>query len=252
MRSRDPPRRQGVHRSAAPTGSGDGAAHRGLWLGVEHPRQSQRDLTARPPHLCGRRARDRGSARARTGKGGDLRDGPPDRLRRVRAAYAGLPDAREDQGDAPLLVRHRHPARGRAEGLGSPITHWQRGWRSLRRDARYAASLWGLPLRVATFLWRARRHAVRSRDRFSLNSAIRPAEVVELLALARGRSAIVELGTGTGWSALVLALDDGGRRVVSYDPVVRAEREHYLAMVDLSVRERIDLRDEPDTSGPRS
>ena len=118
--------------------------------------------------------------------------------------------------------------------------------RSLRHDARYAVSLRGLPLRVATFLWRAHRHAVRSGDRFSRNSAIRPAEAVELLALARGRSAVAELGTGTGWSALVLALDDGGRSVVSLDPVVRSEREDYLAMVDSSVRERIDLRDEPD------
>jgi len=75
--------------------------------------------------------------------------------------------------------------------------------------------------------------------------------VVELFDLARGRRAVVELGTGTGWSALVLALDDGGRRIVSYDPVVRSEREDYLAMVDPSVRERIELRNEPDTTGAR-
>ena len=65
-----------------------------------------------------------------------------------------------------------------------------------------------LPWRVARFYWRARRHALRSGDRFSLASAARPAELAELLALAAGRQAVVELGTGTAWSAIALALDD--------------------------------------------
>jgi len=86
---------------------------------------------------------------------------------------------------------------------------------------------------------------------FSLDSAIRPAELALLVALARGRGRVVELGTGTGWSAIALALDDSRRRVVSYDPVVRPEREEYLAMVRDTVRDRVELRDERDTAGPR-
>jgi predicted O-methyltransferase YrrM len=107
-----------------------------------------------------------------------------------------------------------------------------------------------LPTRVALFVWRARRHAGRTRDEFSLASAARPAELAELLALARDRTAIVELGTGTGWSAIALALDDPERRVISYDPCVRPEREAYLEIAGPSVRSRIDLRAEPDSNGP--
>jgi predicted O-methyltransferase YrrM len=61
----------------------------------------------------------------------------------------------------------------------------------------------------------------------------------------------VELGTGTAWSAIALALDDGGRRVVTYDPVVRPEREEYLALVSPRVRERVELREAPDAAGPQ-
>jgi predicted O-methyltransferase YrrM len=123
--------------------------------------------------------------------------------------------------------------------------------KSWRREARYAVSLRRLPPRVAWFLWRARRHAVRSGDQFSLASAARPVQLAALLDLARGRDRVVELGTGSGWSAIALALDDTERRVVSYDPVVRPEREAYLAMVSAAVRQRIELRDEADTAGPR-
>jgi predicted O-methyltransferase YrrM len=86
---------------------------------------------------------------------------------------------------------------------------------------------------------------------FSVVSAIRPVELRALVVLARGRKAVFELGTGTGWSTIALALADNERRVVSYDPVVRHEREKYFGMVPPGVRERIELREEPDTSGPR-
>jgi predicted O-methyltransferase YrrM len=109
-----------------------------------------------------------------------------------------------------------------------------------------------LPGRVANYWWRAYRHARRTADHFSLQSAARPAELAHLLVLARGRTAVVELGTGTGWTAISLALDDSARRVVSYDHCTRPERDVYLDLAGVGVRERIDLRDEPDSTGPRS
>src|SRR3954449_10179842 len=65
--------------------------------------------------------------------------------------------------------------------------------------ARYLLALTRLPPRVAAFMWRARRRAVHSDDRFTLASAIRPVEVAVLLRVARGRRSVVELGTGTAW-----------------------------------------------------
>jgi predicted O-methyltransferase YrrM len=124
-------------------------------------------------------------------------------------------------------------------------------WAALRQELRLLLLLRRLPPRTARFWWRARRHARRTGDRFSLKSAARPHELAELLALARGRTAVVELGTGTAWSAVSLALDDPARRVVSYDPCVRPERQGYLGLVGVAVRERVELRDEPDSAGPR-
>jgi predicted O-methyltransferase YrrM len=122
---------------------------------------------------------------------------------------------------------------------------------AVRAGVRFALSLRPLPARVAVFLLRAHRQARRTGDRFSLASAARPAELAELLALARHRTAVVELGTGTAWSAVALALEDRSRRVVSYDPCVRPEREAYLDLAGPGVRDRIDLRAEPDSGGPR-
>jgi predicted O-methyltransferase YrrM len=119
-----------------------------------------------------------------------------------------------------------------------------------RAQLRLLLSLRALPWRVALFYVRARRHARRSGDRFSLDSAARPNELAELLQLAAGRDAVVELGTGTAWSAIALALDDRSRRIVSYDPSVRPERIAYLRLAGADARERIELRAEPDTRGP--
>jgi predicted O-methyltransferase YrrM len=122
---------------------------------------------------------------------------------------------------------------------------------AVRQQIRLARSLRVLPPRVARFIWRAHRHARAAGDEFSLASAARPAELAELLALASGRRTVVELGTGTAWSAAALALDHPARRVISYDPLVRVEREAYLGLVGPRVRERVDLREEPDVNGPR-
>lgn len=107
-----------------------------------------------------------------------------------------------------------------------------------------------LPRRIARFDWRAHRLASRIGDQFSLVSATRPTDLALLLRLARGRRNIVELGTGTGWTAVALALHDERREVITYDPVYRPERERYLELVDPRVRERITFVEAPGSSGP--
>src|ERR1019366_1983887 len=61
-----------------------------------------------------------------------------------------------------------------------------------------------------------------------------------------------ELGTGTSGFTIALALADPARRVISYDPELRPEREAYLDLAGAAVGERIELRGEPDTAGPHA
>lgn len=136
------------------------------------------------------------------------------------------------------LVSIRPPrVRGLRERLGSRR-------RKAAILARELVRLRSLPDRVAVFYVRAWLTALRSRDRFTLNSATRPSDVTTLLALARGRKAIVELGTGTAWTTIALALAEDDRRVASYDPVVRSERERYLALIPEQTRACIELHHE--------
>jgi predicted O-methyltransferase YrrM len=117
-------------------------------------------------------------------------------------------------------------------------------------ELRFAASAARhLPMRVAWFTVRARRCARRSGDAFSLNSALRPPKLAALLEAAATRRAVVELGTGTGWTTIALALADPARTVVSYDPVAR-ERAQYLQLVDPSVRARVTFVSAPGEDGP--
>jgi predicted O-methyltransferase YrrM len=97
----------------------------------------------------------------------------------------------------------------------------------------------GLPLRVSLFYGRARRLAARREDHWSLHSVTKPAALRSLLDLARGRRHVVEIGTGTAWTAAALALSDSRRSVVTYDPVVRPERDWYLDLCGRSVPNRI-------------
>lgn len=118
-------------------------------------------------------------------------------------------------------------------------------------ELRWAARLWGLPPRVAWFLWRARRLAWRTRDLFSLASATRPADLRVLLKLARGCRRVVELGTATSWTSIALALADPSREVMTYDIHEREEPGRYLSLVDPLVRGRIELVIAAGSSGPR-
>lgn len=121
--------------------------------------------------------------------------------------------------------------------------------RARRREtsalAREAIELRAVPPQVAVFYARAWWSAMRAHDRFTLDSAARPSDVARLLALARGYRTTVELGTGTAWTTIALATADVRRRVVSYDPVVRAERDRYLALVPAGTRGRIELIAKP-------
>jgi len=122
--------------------------------------------------------------------------------------------------------------------------------RAARSELLTLAELRGLPPSVAVFFLRARGRARRRADRFSLDSAARPSELAALIALADGRDSVVELGTGTGWTAAALALAAGGRRVISYDPTVRPERSGYLRLAGAAAT-RVALRPLPDSAGPQ-
>jgi predicted O-methyltransferase YrrM len=117
------------------------------------------------------------------------------------------------------------------------VTRAWAAWRELVALAR-------LPPRVTRFYVRALLTALAARDRFALVASARPRELRTLLELARGANRVVELGTGTAWTAIAFALADPQRTVATYDPREFEQRQRYLAMVPSHVRQRIDLRPE--------
>jgi predicted O-methyltransferase YrrM len=120
--------------------------------------------------------------------------------------------------------------------------------RSLSGAVRRNRALLRLPPRVALFYSRARRLAMRTGDQWSLDSATKPESLAFLLHLAKGRRRTVEIGTGTAWTTIALALADGERRVLSFDPVVRPERDRHLALA-AAARPRIELVEAPGEHG---
>ena len=114
-------------------------------------------------------------------------------------------------------------------------------WRFIARAfGREVPWLARMPANVAAFYVRAAWTAWRTGDTYSLAVATRPQDVSTLLGLAEGHDDVVELGTATAWTAVALAIADESRRVRSYDPEVRPERERYLRLAG-TARERIDL-----------
>jgi predicted O-methyltransferase YrrM len=111
----------------------------------------------------------------------------------------------------------------------------------IRDRVRYRLALRDLPPAVRRFHAQARRRAREVGDDFSLASASPPADVARILRLARGAREVVEVGTGTAWTTIALALDHDDRRVVSYDPIAWEHRPRYLELVPADVRERIEL-----------
>jgi predicted O-methyltransferase YrrM len=110
-----------------------------------------------------------------------------------------------------------------------------------RQLARLLLATRALPRRAALFQARAMLRAQRLGDDWALRSSTRPADVAELLRLARGRRRAVELGTATGWTSGALLLAEPERRLMSFDPVVREHREDYLALLPRAARERLEL-----------
>jgi predicted O-methyltransferase YrrM len=107
----------------------------------------------------------------------------------------------------------------------------------LRRNA----VLLRLPPRVALFYSRARRAAAREGDEWSLRSATGPDSLARILRLARGRTRVVEVGTGTAWTTAALLIADRERRVLSFDPKVWPQRDRYLALAGAGVTARLEL-----------
>lgn len=124
---------------------------------------------------------------------------------------------------------------------------------SVRDEIRFAAqALRRLPWPVARFVVRARARARKDGDVFSLDSALRPAKLEVLLEAAAGRRVVVELGTGTAWATIALAIADPKRTIESWDPVVREQRERYLDLAGQDVRRRITFVEGPGEDGPGS
>jgi hypothetical protein len=123
--------------------------------------------------------------------------------------------------------------------------------RTLRREVRFLTGLRILPPRVALFQWRAWRLASRRGDNFSPISRTDPRKLAALLNAASGRQRVVELGTGTAWTAISLVLADRKRIVLSYDPIARPEREWYLQLVSPGTRRRVTFVNASGDEGPR-
>lgn len=123
--------------------------------------------------------------------------------------------------------------------------------RKLRREAIFLAGLRFFPPRVALFQWRAWRLAWREGDAFSQVSTTRSHRLAALLNAARGHRRVVELGTGTAWTSISLALADRKRVVLTFDPIERPERERYLQLVSPKDRRRLTFVGAAGEDGPR-
>jgi hypothetical protein len=115
---------------------------------------------------------------------------------------------------------------------------------------RQTRALARLPATVRSFYIRALWLAWRHQDQYSFDVVARPVDLAQVLRLAEGADVVVELGTATAWTAIALALARQSRRVTTYDPVERPQRELYLGLVAAPVRERIAFVSDVGRSGP--
>jgi predicted O-methyltransferase YrrM len=111
---------------------------------------------------------------------------------------------------------------------------------ALRGRVVHGSYLVRLPPPVMSFYWKAWRRRAELDDVFSLGGATKPRELLPLLKAARGARQVVEVGTGTGWTTLSLALANPSCEIVTFDVVHQPERDAYLDLVDRSVTDRIE------------
>ena len=120
----------------------------------------------------------------------------------------------------------------------------------LRSLAGQALALPRLPPAATVFYARALRHGRGRGDTVSLAIAARPRELAELVRVARGAATVAEVGTGTAWTAIVLAIADRRRQVHSFDVAEHAQRAAYLALAPAEVRARLHLAVRDGRDGP--
>ncbi len=108
-----------------------------------------------------------------------------------------------------------------------------------------------LPPRVAVFRLRALARARRTADPDAFR-ALSIWRLSRLLVLARGRSRIVELGTGLGWTTISLALANPGAVVETYDVAVHPGRDRYPGLAPAAALERVRWHLRPAEDGPAS
>lgn len=105
-----------------------------------------------------------------------------------------------------------------------------------------------MPRSVAAFQWRAARAASRTHDEFAQVSATRARNLKTLLNASEGRKQVVELGTGSAWTTISLALADSTRVVDSYDVVARP-KDLYLRLIPPTCRSRLRFFEQPGEQG---
>jgi len=116
--------------------------------------------------------------------------------------------------------------------------------------ARQALALPRLPPAAIAFYLRALWLGRRSGDTVSLAIAARPRELSELIGAARAAVTVAEVGTGTGWTAIVLALARSDRHVHSFDVSEHEQRARYLQLAPERARARLHLSIRDGREGP--
>jgi hypothetical protein len=112
---------------------------------------------------------------------------------------------------------------------------------------KHFAAFVGLPRPAKLFYLRATTTAIRARDGWSLKIGVRPLELEKLLQLANG-GPVAEIGTGTGWCALVLATC--GVEVFTCDRIEPPQRRLYRSLVSPEADNQVHFSSRSGEDGP--